>query len=140
MSLDVYLIRKKWISYDAGETFTEENEEVYNANITHNLGEMADKAGIYEALWRPHRLKEGYNIPEEDHDAEYKFEEANTIKAIDIIQYLEKGLADLKARPEHFEKFNSPNGWGTYVNFVPFVEKYLNACKQYPDAKVEVWR
>lgn len=140
MSLDVYLIRKKWTSYDAGETFTEENEEVYDANITHNLGEMADKAGIYEALWRPHRLKEGYNIPEEDNDAEYKFEEANTTKAIDIIPYLEKGLADLKARPEYFETFNSPNGWGMYVNFVPFVEKYLNACKQYPDAKVGVWR
>lgn len=38
------------------------------------------------------------------------------------------------------ETFNSDNGWGMYVNFVPFVEKYLNACKQYPDAKVEVWR
>jgi hypothetical protein len=140
MSLDVYLTRKKWISYDAGETLTEETEEVYDANITHNLGEMADKAGIYEALWRPHRLKEGYNIPEEDNDAEYEFEEANTTKASEIIPYLEKGLADLKARPKYFETFNSPNGWGMYVNFVPFVEKYLNACKQYPDATVEVSR
>jgi hypothetical protein len=140
MSLDVYLTRKKWISYDAGETLTEETEEVYDANITHNLGEMADKAGIYEALWRPHRLKEGYNISEEDNDAEYEFEEANTTKASEIIPYLEKGLADLKARPEYFETFNSPNGWGMYVNFLPFVEKYLNACKQYPDATVEVSR
>ncbi len=31
----------------------EETNEVYSANITHNLGEMADKAGIYYALWRP---------------------------------------------------------------------------------------
>jgi hypothetical protein len=30
---------------------------VYNANITHNLGKMAE-AGLYEALWRPYRLKQ----------------------------------------------------------------------------------
>ena len=39
-------------------------EIMYNANITHNLGKMAEEAGIYEALWRPYQLKEGYNIPE----------------------------------------------------------------------------
>jgi len=140
MSLDVYLTRKKWISYDAGKTLTEEEEPVYDANITHNLGKMAGEAGIYEALWRPHILKEGYNIPENDHEAELKFEEENKTKAIGIVELLEKGLADLKARPEHFEKFNSPNGWGVYENFVTFVEKYLEACKEYPDAIVGVSR
>ena len=140
MSLDVYLKRKKWISYDAGKTLTEEDETVYDANITHNLGTMADKAGIYEALWRPHRLKENYNIPENDHNAEYEFEDVNTTIAKDIIPIIEKGLSDLKSRPEYFETFNSDNGWGLYKNFVPFVEKYLEACKEYPDAIVVVSR
>jgi hypothetical protein len=140
MSLDVSLNRKKWVSYDEGKTHTEEREELYWANITHNLGEMADKAGIYEALWRPHRLKEGYNIPEKDHETEWKFEEENPSTAKDIIPLLEKGLADLKERPEYFEQFNSPNGWGTYKYFVPFVENYLKACKEYPDAIISVDR
>ena len=99
MSLDVYLTRKKWVSYDEGKTHTEENEEVYWANITHNLSKMAGEAGIYEALWRP--------------------EEIGKTKATEIVE-----LADLKARPEHFKTFNSPNGWGMYEHFVPFVEKY----------------
>lgn len=140
MSLDVCLKRKRWISYDEGKTLTEENEMVYNANITHNLGEMASEAGIYEALWRPHRLKEGYNIPKDDHEAEWEFEDNQIIKASEIIEFLKRGLADLKARPEHFEKFNSPNGWGVYEHFVPFVEKYLEACKECLDAIVEVSR
>ncbi len=140
MSLDVYLNRKRYLSYDEGKTYTEDTEQVYWANITHNLNTMAGEAGIYEALWRPHRLKEGYNISENDHQAEWKFEEENTTLAKDIIPLLEKGLSDLKTRPEYFEKFNSPNGWGMYEHFVHFVEKYLEACKEYPDAIIEVSR
>jgi hypothetical protein len=120
MSLDVHLNRKQYLSYDKGTTYTEQDEQVYWANITHNLGEMADKAGIYKALWRP--------------------EEINAEKAQDIMKLLEDGLTDLKNRPEYFEQFNSPNGWGMYEHFVPFVEEYLNACKEYPEALIEVSR
>jgi len=120
MSLDVYLNRKRQISYDEGKTFVEDNEEVYWANITHNLGKMADEAGIYQALWRP--------------------EEIGKTKASEIIDLLEKGLSDLKARRIHFEQFNAKNGWGTYEHFVPFVEKYLDACKEYPTAIIGVSR
>lgn len=118
----------------------QETNEIYSANITHNLGTMANKAGIYEALWRPHRLKEGYNIPENNHEAEWKFEDENKTTAKDIIPFLEKGLTDLKARPEYFKTFNPSNGWGTYEGLVRFVENYLNACIEYPDADVEVSR
>lgn len=93
---------------------------VYEANITHNLSSMADEAHLYYALWRPESRGWKY--------------------ARDIIDTLEKGLADLKQRPEHFEKFDAPNGWGLYKNFVPFVERYLEACKEFPDAEIEVSR
>jgi len=120
MSLGVSLYRKYHISYDGGKTLEEKEECVYDANITHNLGEMADKAGIYYALWRP--------------------EEIGKTKASEIVELLEKGLTDLKSRPEYFEQFNSPNGWGMYEHFVPFVEKYLEACKEYPETDIYVSR
>jgi hypothetical protein len=120
MSLDVYLNRKRYLSYDNGKTYTEDNEEVYWANITHNLAEMASEAGIYKALWRP--------------------EEIAKAKAGEIVEILEKGLADLKARPDHFEAFNASNGWGMYKHFVPFVENYLAACKEFPEAEIYVSR
>ena len=53
------------------KTLTEEDETVYDANITHNLGKMAGEAGIYEALWRP--------------------EEIDKTKASEIVELLEKG-------------------------------------------------
>lgn len=120
MSLDIYLIRKKLVSYDEGKTHTKEDERVYWGNITHNLNKMAGESGIYEVLWRP--------------------EEIGKTKASEIIELLEKGLTELTNRPEHFKKFNSPNGWGMYDNFVSFVKNYLNACKKYPDAIIEVSR
>jgi hypothetical protein len=120
MSLDIGLTRKKWVSYEEGKPGEVESESVYDANITHNLGEMAEAAGIYYALWRP--------------------EEIGKFKAGEIVELLEKGLADLTAHPAHFRTFNAPNGWGTYEHFVPFVERYLAACKQFPEAVIEVSR
>lgn len=136
MSLDIRLATKKHVSYDNLKTFEVEYDTVFDCNITHNLNKMADAAGIYEALWRPHRLKEGYDIPENDHKAEWEYEESNEVMAKDIIPIVEKGLIELKERPNFFKQFDSPNGWGLYVNFVPFVEKYLKALKDNPEAIV----
>ena len=94
-------------------------QSVYSANITHNLGDMAREANIYQALWRPEDM--GYC-------------------ARDLITPLSKGLALLLSDPERFEKFNSPNGWGMYEHFVPFVANYLEACIANPDAQVSVNR
>jgi len=96
------------------------NKPVYSANITHNLGKMAEAAGIYKALWRP--------------------EEEHYYRASDLIEPLTKGLAVLTSDPERFKAFNSPNGWGMYEHFVPFVAKYLEACVSNPDATINICR
>lgn len=122
MSLYVSLNRKadeQSVCSECGQHYFP-NYSVYDANITHNLGKMANAAGIYEIVWRP--------------------EENGITTAEQLIEPLEKAIADMKARPEYYEQFNSPNGWGTYKNFVPWLEKYLAACKEYPDAVVEVSR
>lgn len=93
---------------------------VFDANITHNLGKMAAEAGIYQYLWRP--------------------EELGIFKAEDLIEPLERGLVFLKANRETFEKYNPANGWGDYDGLVSFVERYLEACLENPDADVRVSR
>ena len=94
----------------------EQGEEVYDANITHNLNTMANEAGLYEPLWHP--------------------ESIGAIFAEDIIEYLGEGLEKMKADPDFFKKFDSPNGWGTYKYFVPFVGNYFSACKEFPKAEI----
>ncbi len=95
-------------------------ETLYTANITHNLAKMAGEAGLYDALWHP----ENINI-----------KTANDLKPI-----LKKGFDLLVSDPERFEKFNPSNGWGNYYGLVDFVAKYLSACCDYPEAKIEVSR
>jgi hypothetical protein len=107
MSLDVYLEMTR-------------PTQVYSANITHNLSEMAKAAGIYKALWRPEKI--------------------GITKANQLIPLLEKGLKKLKRSPAKFKAFNASNDWGVYENFVPFVERYIDACKEYPDADISVSR
>lgn len=123
MSLDVYLRGEKHkvqcqCPHCDNVHEKEETEEFYKANITHNLGKMAEAAGIYKCLWRPGEI--------------------GITKAKQLIDPLREGLARLKEDPEYFQQYDSPNGWGLYIHFVPFVEKYLEACKRYPDADVHV--
>lgn len=94
--------------------------ELYSANITHNLSGMAMEAGIYMCLWRPDEL---WSNPTADK----------------IIPILEEGLEKLKSNPEHYKQFDASNGWGTYKDFIPFVEGVLNACKKHPKSTVRTW-
>ena len=150
MSLDVYLVVKGVRNIDLGEAiyvredgvikqvtrdewdkrypdrepvtvnFPDRNEEVYTANITHNLGKMAGEAGIYQYLWRP--------------------DEINIVYAEQLIEPLHIGLILLENNPARFKRFNPVNGWGTYDGLVAFVRDYLNACEEYPTAEIDVWR
>jgi len=92
--------------------------EVFERNITHNLGGMAADAGLHKPLWRP--------------------EELGITKCSELTPLLEKGLALLKSDPKRFQKFNPSNGWGDYDGLVKFVEKYLEACREYPDGEIGI--
>lgn len=93
---------------------------VFEQNITHNLVEMAEAAGLYAVMWRPD--ENGVEI------------------AAQALPILEAGLAALKADPERFKALNPSNGWGTYGGFVKAVEAYIEACHENPDATIEVSR
>jgi len=120
MSLDITLTSahpQEQVCVHCGHT-NADIVELYSANITHNLNAMAEAVGIYEPLWRP---------------------KENGIKtAAQLIDVLTLGVARLRSNPDYYKTFDSPNGWGTYKDFVPWVEALLAACIQYPDAIVEV--
>lgn len=107
MSLDVKLV-------------DENGDSLYEDNITHNLGQMADRAGIYKCLWRPD--ENGFEFAEQ------------------IIEPLQKGLCSMVSHPAQYEKLNPPNGWGTYEGLVLWCIAYLKACQEYPKARIEVCR
>ena len=86
MSLNVWL----YIEVDTGGDKLK-TVELFDANITHNLGKMAKEAEIYYHLWRP--------------------DEIGMKSAGEIVEPLEKGLALMKSDPKRFEKFNASNGW-----------------------------
>lgn len=102
------------------EHICKKSECLYTSNITHNLGYMAEEAGIYKHLWRP--------------------EEIEITKASQLIEPLRAGLALMKSDPARFKKHNASNGWGLYEHFVPWVTEYLAACESWPNSTVEVSR
>jgi hypothetical protein len=96
------------------------DDDVYSANITHNLGAMAGAAGIYEHLWRP--------------------DEIGITAAKQLIEPLRTGLTALRSDPDKFKVHNPSNGWGNYDLLIKFVEGYLSACEEHPDSIVSVSR
>ncbi len=111
VSLDVYL--------NAGQSG---ESCVYSGNITHNLGKMARKAGIYEYLWRPDEL------------------DPPITKAEQLIEPLSVGRDVLLEHADDFRKLNPENGWGDYEGLLQFTEQYLQACKEWPGANIEISR
>lgn len=105
MSLDFYLT--------AVRTTT-----VLHRNITHNLGRMAEAAGIYDCLWRPG--EHGFKV------------------AADVIPVLRAGIAAMEADPAKFMALDASNGWGTYRDFLPWLHEVLKGCEENPDASIEV--
>jgi hypothetical protein len=93
---------------------------VWEDNITHNLREMAQEAGIYMHVWRP--------------------EEIGITHAHQLIAPLEAAAELMRKDPARFEKHNPPNGWGSFTGFRVWLYGYIAACKQYPHAEVHASR
>ncbi len=86
---------------------------VVSKNITHNLIGLWKNLGIYEALY----LSEGK-------------------KAKEVLPILEQGLGKLLREPERYKQFDSPNGWGTYVQALPWLAELVEEFKKYPDGVI----
>jgi len=116
MSLDLYL----YCDVDGGGPDGVERHEFFSWNVTHNLGKMANAAGIYQPLWHP--------------------EENGIETAQQLIEPLRIGIAKLIRAPQRYKKFEPPlvdgKRYGSYDNFIPHLQELLEACERYPKAKV----
>lgn len=107
MSLDIYL--KENVC-----PHCKRSEEVYSANYTHNIGKIAQIAGIYELLWHP----------------------VENAKAGDLINPILEALVDMNKYPEKYLPHNPTNGWGSLETFIPWLQKLCNASQLNPTAIV----
>ena len=88
--------------------------KVHSQNITHNLNKMAEAAGIYNALWHP----------------------AQGMTAAELEKAIKPAMLVMYDSPDRFKLFDAANGWGTYDDFMPWLEELLNACADHPNAIV----
>ena len=93
----------------------------FYGSVTHNLKTMAKVVDIYEPVWYP--------------------ENCELLKsAKDLVEPLRNALRKLARNPEFYKTFNARNGYGTYEQFVEFLQDYLVACLRNPDAQIYVDR
>jgi len=116
MSLDVYL---EAIRPDV----------VFERNITHNLGDMAREVlvecqgkvvSLYTLMWQPETI--------------------NLTHAWQLVMPLNEALDNLLSDSSLFKDFTPKNCWGNYDGLCGFVNAYLEACCENPDAIIRVCR
>jgi hypothetical protein len=90
--------------------------KVFEEDMTHNVAGMAKAAGLYEAIWHP-----------------YRFSDQSPGA---MAERLREGLAKLKADEATIRPLEPSNGWGTYDDFVEFVERLIRVCETFPNAEV----
>jgi hypothetical protein len=88
--------------------------ELHSQNITHNLNKMAQDAGIYDALWHP----------------------GEGMTAAKWAKIIKPAMIVMHESPDRFKAFDASNGWGTYGDFMPWLEQLLTACNKNPDSVV----
>lgn len=119
MSLDISLIeRNVVVQCPCCGRDTSISKEVFQTNITHNVGKMASEARVYNCIWAPKAV--------------------GIKKAEDLLPFIEKGLGLMMADPQKFKELEAKNGWGTYKQFFSWLEILRDTCLEHPEAEIEV--
>lgn len=82
--------------------------------VTHNLTDMADYVGLYEAMWHPERL--------------------GLVRAGQLTSYLVEGIQAMIEKQVEARQLSPKNGWGTYDEFMALLEELLIVCQEHPDS------
>lgn len=90
-------------------------EYLADKNITHNLAKMWKKAGVYDSLYSSDKKT-----------------------AKEVLPILKKGLIKMIDNPEKYKQFNSPNGWGTYKDALPWLMELIVEFEKNPDGVIEI--
>jgi hypothetical protein len=85
-------------------------DEAFSGNMTYNVSPM-----YYEALG-----EEGLRGLDEK-------------KCSEVVEYLRKGIKEMKSNPEKYKKMNPSNGWGSYEGALELLEKIFIECIKNPD-------
>lgn len=124
------------------------NTHVFDANITHNLIPMAREAGVYEACWHPKALTdpEAYKVAQDAIAPEQTIKRWDRYHLImDVVEWptaalliepLRRGVEFMRGNEALCKTFDHESRWGTYGDFLPWLERYLAKCTQFPAASV----
>lgn len=109
MSIDISLIEKRWVDV-----------ELFDGQITGNLWNMAEEAGIAHHIWRPWTV--------------------GLSKAHHLINPLRDAIARIEADPARFDRFAAAEPYSKRANLLRFLKQYLRACMKHPEADIQVGR
>ena len=98
----------------------------YGVRLTATVPTTVHEAGITSNLGPMFRQALGYGLKDLPTDATA------------CIEPLERAVHDMIVSPDTYRELNPPNGWGDYDGALTFLQRLLQACREYPNAAVEI--
>lgn len=94
---------------------SEDDKRIHWFAVPETMDIMAKESGLYDVIWIPNTI--------------------SSIETISVIPVLEAGINKLKNNPSLFKELYEFRT-NAYEHFLSYMEKYLDVCKDYPDAVV----
>ena len=123
-----------------------EDNELFHANMTHNLGKMAGhvplpgvKTTAYELLWHPEQA-DGITMTTEHHrdeDDGYEWDEELAVLDAEYVRQATEALLYVGAHREELEPLNPDNGWGSYDVLHRFLRQLVHCLLEIPAEEYE---
>lgn len=95
--------------------------EIYECNITFNLYKMFSVA-----------FQDAFGVESDSINF------LDGMNAGEAVIHLERAIRRMKKEPDAYKRYDSPNGWGLYIHALPFLERWLSACRENPKTIISV--
>ena len=79
-----------------------------------------------------------YNLTPMFDAAGFRMRDFNGKTGAEVAPILAAAVAVMESDPAKFRAFDSPNGWGTYDQIMPYLREFLAAVDAHPTAMVDV--
>ena len=101
---------------------------------------VADTDNIYAVIDEPSLSSPTYNLKEMFQKCTgWNYRQGEWYRVCDVLPLIKRGIQELSLRPEQYEKYNAPNGWGTVESALHALQSMEECIRDNAEGASKTW-